>query len=614
MARLTPGNEVVWNKEKWILLDIPEVSKALLKNPTSGKAELVDVAELEISSKNKQSKELVSIPNDAWELAWQQFQILRPLIGKTKRERTYEEVNNIAKKLGKSKATVYRWLAKLNGTTNVSALLRENRSDIGNSRLEDKVESIIEQQIADFYLTRERPTISELWEQIALLCREQDIDIPSRSTIRRRVDKIQDQIIVAKRYSHKLAREKFEPIRGSFPDANIPLAVYQIDHTPIDIIFVDEQYRKPIGRAYLTIVIDTCTRMLAGFYVSFEAPSSLSAGLALSHAILPKKKWLAKFSIDTEWPIYGVPQKIYADNAAEFRGTMLERACHEYGIIMENRPKGLPNYGGHVERSFRTFMTRTHRLSGSTFSNIQEKGEYNSEKKAVMTLNEFEHWFGIFITKVYHHKKHKGIGNTPPIKLYEQFILGDENCKGIGLPPPIQDEQKLRFDFMPYLERTIQEYGVLIDNIYYYAEVLRPWIHARDPNNPKLKRKFIFTRDPRDISVVYFYDPETKDYYNIPYRNLSHPPMSLWELKTILKKLAESPELQPNESLIFEGLLEMRQVEQFAREKTKSARRNSQRRKDWNKHSSNTPKQVQKIKKLPTTSNLQPFTDIEEAE
>ena len=175
-------------------------------------------------------------------------------------------------------------------------------------------------------------------------------------------------------------------------------------------------------------------------------------------------------------------------------------------------------------------------------------------------------------------------------------------------------EGKLQFDFMPYLERTIQEYGVLIDNIHYYADVLRPWIHARDLDNPKLKRKFIFTRDPRDISAVYFYDPETKDYYNIPYRNLSHPPMSLWELNAVLKKLAESPELQPNESLIFEGLLEMRQVEHSAKEKTKSARRNNQRRKDWKKDSSSISAQMRKTKRSLITTSLQPFADIEEAE
>lgn len=114
---------------------------------------------------------------------------------------------------------------------------------------------------------------------------------------------------------------------------------------------------------------------------------------------------------------------------------------------------------------------------------------------------------------------------------------GMTTLKGLVLSTLIEDETKLKLDFMPFVERTIQEYGVLIDNIYYYADVLRNWIHARDPNNSKLKRKFIFSRDPRDISVVYFFDPELKIYYPIPYRNISHPPISLWELNSIIKDL-----------------------------------------------------------------------------
>jgi putative transposase len=124
---------------------------------------------------------------------------------------------------------------------------------------------------------------------------------------------------MAKRHGGKKAREKYEPLHGSFPGANVPLAVYQIDHSPIDVILVDEKYRRPIGRGYLTIVTDSCTRMLAGFCASLDAPGALTAGLAMSHAILPKAKWLAERGIDANWPICGVPAKVYADNASEFR-------------------------------------------------------------------------------------------------------------------------------------------------------------------------------------------------------------------------------------------------------------------------------------------------------
>ena len=525
------------------------------------------------------------------------------------------EIDQVATTFGKDRATVYRWISKWEQSKTVSGLVRSGRSDAGKSRLPDAVEKIIHHEIETFYLVRERPTVVELWERVAAACREQGLKSPNLSTMRRRVDRLPDRMTMAKRFSTKKAREHFEPLRGSFPGADVPLAVYQIDHTPIDVSLVDDKYRQPIGRGYLTIVIDSCTRMLAGFCASLDPPGALATGLAMSHAILPKGTWLAERGIDAAWPIQGIPAKVYCDNAAEFRGTMLERACREYGIVMENRPKGQPNYGGHVERLFRTFMKRSQSLPGSTFSNTQQRGEYDSDGRAVMTLSEYTDWFTVFVAKVYHQRKHRGIGGVPPVKLYEQFILGTDTHKGIGLPEPVSDEYKLRTDFMPYVERTIQEYGVLIDNIHYYADVLRPWVHARDPDNAKLKRKFVFVRDPRDIGELFFLDPETKVYYPIPYRDITRPRMSVWELNTVLKHIAGHPELQPNENTIFEGLAEMTQIRKDAGEKTRKVRRELQRKSNWRESAGTLQAPAAAADAEPAWGvDVKPFDDIEESE
>lgn len=617
MSRLLPGTPVVWRNRKWILLDIPAVDRVLVRDPLTGHAELAPADEVQTSAPAASDRHgLMSIPDSQWNEAWRRFEAIRPLLDRSARDRTHEEVDQIARSIGKDRATVYRWISRWSKTKTVTALLRSGRSDAGGSRLPQTVEHIIAHEIETFYLTRERPTVVELWERISLGCRQDGLPAPNLSTVRRRVERLPDRLTMAKRMSPKLAREAFEPIRGSFPGANVPLAVYQIDHTPIDVSLVDDKYRRPIGRGYLTIVIDSCTRMLAGFCVSLDPPGALATGLALSHAILPKTAWLAEHDLDGSWPIHGIPAKIYADNAAEFRGTMLERACREYGIVMENRPKGQPNYGGHVERLFRTFMKRTQSLPGSTFSNIEDRGDYSSDSRAAMTLGEYTRWFATFVTKVYHQRPHRGIGRMPPAKLYEQYILGSETLQGIGLPEPIRDPFKLRLDFMPYVERTIQEYGVLIDNIHYYGDVLRPWVHARDPNNAKLKRKFVFVRDPRDIGEIYFLDPDSKTYYPVPYRDLTHPRMSAWELNAVLKRIAEQPERQADEATIFEGLAEMNSIRKEAVERSRSVRRATQRKASWQQGAGKlrpAPAQPQ-VPAPQWVEDIQPFDDIEEAE
>lgn len=616
MSRLIPGTPVVWKDRTWILLDIPAIDRVLIRDPVTGHAELASPADLKSSQPAEAGAHgLMTITDEDWNEAWSRFEAIRPLLNRGPRKRTRQEIEEVARSFGRDPATVYRWISKWEENKTVSSLVRSGRSDHGKSRLPDATEAIIKDKIENFYLVPERPTVVELSEQIELACRKAQLKPPNTSTIRRRVERLQDRLVMSKRRSAKEARETFEPLKGSFPGANVPLAVYQIDHSPIDVILVDETYRRPIGRGYLTIVSDSCTRVLSGFCASLDPPGALATGLALAHAILPKAQWLADREIAASWPVQGMPAKVYADNAAEFRGTMLERACKEYGIVMENRPKGLPNYGGYIERLFRTFMHRAQSLRGTTFSNTEERGEYDSDGKAVMTLKEFEKWFGTFVTKVYHQRPHRGIGRVPPIKLYEQFILGTDTHKGIGLPEPIADEFKLRLDFMPYVERTIQEYGVVVDNIHYYADVLRPWIHARDPSNAKLKRKFVFVRDPRDIGELYFFDPEAKRYYSVPYRDVTRPRMSAWDLNAILKRIAEHPDLQVDEDMIFEGLEDMQRIEKDAAEKSRSVRRAKQRRADW-KTGAATSKPPAASPAPPSSweTEIQPFDDIEEAE
>jgi len=303
----------------------------------------------------------------------------------------------------------------------------------------------------------------------------------------------------------------------------------------------------------------------------------MSVGLCLTHSILPKEKWLAKYNISTAWPCWGLIGTLHADNAGEFRGQMLKRACAEYGINLEWRPVAKPNYGAHIERLLGTVLKEIHSLPGATFSEPKEKGAYDSEKEAAMTLTELEEWLAVFITQVYHQRVHSEL-QTSPIKRYEEGILGTEDRPGTGLPHRVLDEDRLRLDFMPHLERTIQPRGVVVDEIHYFSDVLRRFINAADPDDPRHKRKFIFKRDPRDISVLYFYDPDVKRYYPIPYRDTSRPALSVWELREATKRLKEEGRRDIDENLIFAAYARMRAAEEQAVRETKRARRDGQRR------------------------------------
>jgi putative transposase len=82
----------------------------------------------------------------------------------------------------------------------------------------------------------------------------------------------------------------------------------------VDVIVVDEEHRRPIGRPVLTVAIDVCTRMVAGFYLSLDPPSTSSVGLCLLHAVYDKSAWLGGRGLDLDWPVAGLPRILHCDN------------------------------------------------------------------------------------------------------------------------------------------------------------------------------------------------------------------------------------------------------------------------------------------------------------
>lgn len=195
--------------------------------------------------------------------------------------------------------------------------------------------------------------------------------------------------VVAGRRGRKVARDRYDPAVGSL-EALWPLSLIQIDHTLVDVIVVDSQTREPIQRPWLTLAIDVCTRCIAGFHLSLEPPSTTSVALCLSHAALPKDRWLAERGLNSPWSVRGIPERLHLDNAKEFRSEALKRGCEQYDIAIDHRPVRTPHYGGHIERLIGTMMGKVHLLPGTTFSDIRVKGDLDPEKTAAMTLDEVE--------------------------------------------------------------------------------------------------------------------------------------------------------------------------------------------------------------------------------
>ncbi|WP_417560680.1 transposase [Marinomonas sp.] len=539
--------------------------------------------------------DIEEISDKDWKEAERRYSIIHPFVD---RAATRQDIEDRAEDHKIATSTLYRWLKAYKDSKLLSSLIPKKRGwTEGNTRLSKELEQLIENVIKDYYLKTQRPTIQKTVREVKRVCLLRGISPPGSSAVRERIIKISEKKKLRARGFKEKADNKFTPTPGKFPNANYPLAVIQIDHTPVDLILVDDVYRLPIGKPWITLAIDVYSRMVTGYYLSFDPPSGTSVAMCVAHSILPKEEWLTLHNIEAKWPVWGFPRTIHVDNGADFRAGNFRDSCSMHGIHLEFRPVKVPRYGGHIERLLGTFLSEIHDLPGTTFSSIKDRDGYDSEKESMMSKSEFEEWLIILICKLYHNRKHSNLGMSP-FKQWEIGILGNATQPGVGLAPVPTERLSLQLDFLPSSKRTIQTFGTTIDTLTYYSEIMRPWINLTDSETGK-NRKYIFRRDLRDISSIWFFEPNLREYFKVPLANQAWPSVSIWEFNTVKEKLKNEGSDSSNEHLVLNALTEMRHQVEESKQRTKKARRQSQRRKEHEKQIS-PASPIDKSKSQPT--------------
>jgi len=346
------------------------------------------------------------------------------------------------------------------------------------------------------------------------------------------------------------------------------------------------------------VAIDVHTRSIVGLCLTLEAPSAVSVGLCLAHAATDKKPWLERMGVDAEWPMAGKPKVIHVDNGADFHSEALRRGCEAHGIRIVYRPVGAPHYGGIVERVIGTLMTMVHRLPGTTFSGVAERGSYEPETKAALTLAELEKWLALAIAGTYHQALHAGIGE-PPIARWQRAV---ETAREL---PRACNPRTFLVDFLPVVRRRIQRQGFIIDHIVYASNAIKPWIGQRDRGH-----QFVIRRDPRDLSRIFVLHPEEDHYVEVPYRSAFQPAITLWEHRQAVARVRELGRRQVDEEAIFRAVGEMRSVAEKAVTTTKAARRSVARRAHLPTPVA-TPPLVPPASETETVGSIKPFDEIE---
>lgn len=480
--------------------------------------------------------------------------------------------------------TLYRWKKAFN-KEGWAGLIPHNEKKGRKKGKNAQLEKIMQDVIEARYLTKLQPSVGGCYRYLVVECKKAGIKPCHLDTFRRRVQSLSPKLKTAKRRGHQPCKNGFRLLNGVFPFGLHPLDAIEIDHTILDIILVSRDRELPIGRPAITVAIDAFSRMIFGYYLSFDAPSSLSVGMCLYVGIMPKDGIAQKAQAKHDWPICGVPKRIICDNGKEFGGQALYTFCQQYDVEVIFNPVHSPEKKPHIERFFRTLnLAIRDDLIGGYVPPIAQKraGQYDPQKYATMTFDEFERWLVHWVVDDYHQKIHEGIKEqegidiTPHARFQQGILSSGGRAVGVPFLPPNTDQ--LKFDVLPFEKRQISRGGTSILGLKYNAPIIGQLIAL--PQSPR--EKYIIRYDPRDIREVYAWVPTMKRYVEIPLKNVYWPqlkvhptdpadsPLSLQELNAIKRN---RPHLFPvNQQELAEACDARQKIVDDAKVQTRAAK------------------------------------------
>ncbi|CAD5260860.1 MULTISPECIES: integrase catalytic domain-containing protein [Halomonadaceae] len=414
--------------------------------------------------------------------------------------------------------SVARWNAKYRVDKNLLSLvdiraIKNNFCDFSSFSKDTFFWDAVEKK----YLTRVRGSVAttyQFYKDLILVHNNENPDdqfeAVGRSAFYDRVKKLPPYICDLKRYGKRYADKKYRLI-NSFTKSTRVMERVEIDHTALDLILLDDTLNTPIGRPFITVLIDTFSKCIVGFYLSFRGPSYNSVRCAVLNACLDKKDLLEKYpDIEKDWPCQGRIETLVVDNGAEFWSKDLERFSTSIGMSVEYNPVGKPWKKPLVERIFNTYNTEfIHQIPGKTFSSAKDLEGYEPEKDALLPFSKFLHLLHIWVVDIYNQQPNKRRTNIPALS----WQIGCQD-----FPPVVYqgaEKQRFKIESFPTVYRDLRPIGIEVDHISYSSEMLVEFRKNHPPPPGQKKHKLCVKRDPSDVSFVYVFLPGLEKYIKV---------------------------------------------------------------------------------------------------
>lgn len=423
-------------------------------------------------------------------------------------------------------------------------------------RYSPEVVEIAMRELRGLYLTTQRYSKAETLSSIRDVIEQENrkrlandkLVKPGIKFLRGLIDGMDAYDLMCAREGKAVANRHFRSALQSGEIVSGPLERVEIDHTILDLIVVHPDTYLPLGRPTITIALDRCTRCIMGYYVSFEPPSYVQVMKCLSHAIQPKDYIRSKYpQIQNNWPCWGIPQLIVVDNGREFHSKDLEAAALSLLIDVRYCPVAQPWWKGAVERCFRTInKSLIHNIPGSTFSNIRERGDYDSKKKAVLTLDVLNEVLHTWICDIYHQTVNRSTLHTPSSRWRDLISPVQQKL------PPSAETLDISLDSIE--TRTVFHYGVALNELTYNSSELQAL--RRRKGNLRVQIRW----DRSDLGEIHILDDSVNRYIKVPCTWYIYAKgVSLWLHKAIRRE-AERCEGKESEAKLDAAKARLREL------------------------------------------------------
>ncbi len=336
------------------------------------------------------------------------------------------------------------------------------------------------------YLSRERPTIARLWddmdEEIGRKNPERrkkglpDLRVPDDDRLRIEINRIPLFDRVAARHGEDFARNMFRPVLGGVPNLVRPMQRVEMDDwtTNLHVLLVDTKLWGAVSpelkkvaetkRATLSAAICCTTCCLPAVHLSL-GPEGSNTRAMLRMMLTDKTDIARRYGCETPWEYRATPNTVVIDEGSAYLNDDAQFICTDLGIGFKSPQAEMPRQRGKIERWFQTLDIRAlARFSGRAFSNPVVRGKYEAQARACVTLEELAALIVRFIVDQYHNMPHAGLGGETPRACWLRL----SKQRAPTVPP---GRNRIRRAFGQDFTATVQASGI---------EIFGDWYQSRE--------------------------------------------------------------------------------------------------------------------------------------